>query len=318
MKKIFVNNLLITVIFFFIFEIFLRSFGLSDLRGHGKELIEKQKNVETTVFGKKVFLDEHGYRVPSKNYIYDNKPKKIIFIGDSVLFGSGVNEEETFVGKLRKANEDILFVNAGIIGNDISEILTDTKKNYELFNDGYFFVILTLDDIIHSEKDVVIDDEIEGEINFIQKYKKNYLLSKINLFLRTKSYTYIWVKGIATKPSERYFLESFNHYGEEKKMNFFINKIDEINSFKNLKKIDMTFIIIPYEYQTRNQCEERFLLPQKKMMKIFKEKKITFINLTKKFCNYSNPKKLYLNYDPVHLSVEGHRLVFKSINKSIN
>ena len=36
MKKIFLNNLLIILIFFFIFEISLRFFGLADLRGHGK------------------------------------------------------------------------------------------------------------------------------------------------------------------------------------------------------------------------------------------------------------------------------------------
>ena len=100
MKKIIINNLLITLIFFFIFEIFLRFFGLADLRGHGKELREKQKNVETVVFGKKVFLDKYGYRIPNEKYIYDKN--KIIFIGDSVLFGSGVKYEDTFVGKLKK------------------------------------------------------------------------------------------------------------------------------------------------------------------------------------------------------------------------
>ena len=125
MKKIFINNLLIILIFFFIFEIFLRSFDLADLRGHGEELLKKQKNTETTVFGKKVFLDEYGYRVPYKNFLYNDSSDKIVFIGDSVLFGSGVNEEETFVGKLRKSKREISFINASIIGNDVSDILND-------------------------------------------------------------------------------------------------------------------------------------------------------------------------------------------------
>ena len=316
MKKVFINNLLITLIFFFIFEIFLKSFGLSDLRGHGKEFTEKQKNVETTVFGKKVFLDKYGYRVPNKKFVYKNKPRKIIFIGDSVLFGPGVNEEETFVGKLRYANNDTLFVNAGIIGDDISEILTNVKNNYKLFTGADFFVFLSLDDIIDNAENNNSNEE--EDINFVQKLKKNYFINKINALLRTKSYTYLWIKGMATKPSERYFFESFNYYNKEKKMNFFINKINEINNIKNLKKIEMTFIILPYEYQTRNQCEEKFLLPQKKIIKILKEKKITFIDLTKKFCGYLNPKKLYLNFDPAHLSIKGHNLVFESINKEIN
>ena len=134
MKKIFINNLLITLIFFLFFEIFLRSFGLSDLRGHGKELIEKQKNTETVVFGKKVYLDKYGYRVPSIKYEYNNKLEKIIFIGDSVLFGSGMNEENTFIGKFRKSKKKYSFVNAAIVGNDIEQIYLDVKTTYDNIN----------------------------------------------------------------------------------------------------------------------------------------------------------------------------------------
>ena len=76
MKKIFINNLLIILFFFFIFEILLRTFDLADLRGHGKELLEKQTNVETTVFGKKVFLDRYGYRVPNIKFSYKENAKK--------------------------------------------------------------------------------------------------------------------------------------------------------------------------------------------------------------------------------------------------
>ena len=72
MKKIFINNLLIILIFFFIFEIFLKTFDLADLRGHGTELMKKQSNVETIVFGKKVFLDQYGYRVPNSKFSYKN------------------------------------------------------------------------------------------------------------------------------------------------------------------------------------------------------------------------------------------------------
>ena len=90
---------------------------------------------------------------------------------------------------------------------------------------------------------------------------------------------------------------------------------------KNLEKsksINIKFIIIPYEYQTRKQCDLEILIPQKKIVEIFKEKKIEYINLTRNFCNHKNPKKLYLNFDPVHLSVQGHEFVFKLIKNEIN
>ena len=319
MKKIFINNLLIILIFFFIFEIFLRSFNLADLRGHGEELIKKQKNTETTVFGKKVFLDKYGYRVPFKNFLYKNLPNKIIFIGDSVLFGSGVNEEETFFGKLRESKKEISFINASIIGNDISNILNDIKKNNELFNANNFFIILTLDDIsIGSEKVENINEDSLNNKTFFEKLKNNFFLSYINLFLRSRSYTYIWIKGIFTKPSERYFFESFNYYNEKNKIDFFSKKISQISEISNLNNFKIKFLILPYEYQVRNNCNKKFLLPQNKIIEIFNKENIDYINLTQDFCEYDNPEKLYLNFDPVHLSIKGHDLVFRKINEQFN
>ena len=315
MKKIFTNNLLIILFFFFIFEIFLRTFELADLRGHGKELIEKQTNVETTVFGKKVFLDQYGYRVPNRKFSYENNVSKIIFIGDSVLFGSGINEEETFVGKLRKENKNKSYINAAIIGNDISENLSDVKKNYSLFNSSNFIIFLTLDDI--DNKNITVKENKENT-NLIKKLKSNYFFRKINLFLRTKSYTYLWIKGITTNPSKRYFFESLNSYKENEKINLFIKKVEEIKNFEKFKSINIKFIILPYEYQTRKKCVSEFLLPQEKIVEIFKEKEVNFINLTKSFCNHNNPEKLYLNFDPVHLSAKGHDFVFKLIKNKIN
>tara|TARA_B100001123_G_scaffold11068_1_gene13251 strand:- start:3659 stop:4624 length:966 start_codon:yes stop_codon:yes gene_type:complete len=319
MKKIFINNLLIILIFFFIFEIFLRSFDLADLRGHGEELLKKQKNTETTVFGKKVFLDEYGYRVPYKNFLYNDSSDKIVFIGDSVLFGSGVNEEETFVGKLRKSKREISFINASIIGNDVSDILNDIKKNNILFNAKSFFIILTLDDIsISGEKVENTKENNSTNKSFFEKLKNNYFLSKINLFLRSRSYTYIWIKGIFTKPSERYFFESFNYYKEKNKINFFKDNILKIYEASRVNNFKINFFILPYEYQVRNNCSDEFLLPQNKIVEIFDKENIEYTNLTQYFCTHDNPVKLYLNFDPVHLSIKGHDLVFHKINELLN
>ena len=123
MKKVFINNLLITLIFFLILEIFLKNFGLVQLKGHGEEIREKKTNIESISFGKKVYLDEYGYRVPYKGFKY--KENRIVFIGDSVLFGSGVIEEKTLVGKIREFDKKKTYINAAIIGNDISEHLIE-------------------------------------------------------------------------------------------------------------------------------------------------------------------------------------------------
>ena len=317
MKKIIISNLLIILIFFSIAEIFLNYFNLSGLKGYEKELIKKKKNIETIVFGKKVFIDKFGYRTPNNSFIYKENLRRIIFIGDSVLFGSGIDEEKTFVGKLRLENNNISFVNAGIIGNDIPEILFDIEKNNKLFPDSEFIIVLTLDDIqINKTKNDSF--ELNNNNNFVKKLKENYIINKINVFLRAKSYTYIWIKGIVTKPSERYFVENLNYYNSKKNINFFDEYIKKIKKIINSKKLSVKFIILPFEYQTRNQCNEKYLIPQKKINNIFEKNEIDLFDLTQNFCIYLNPKKLYLNFDPVHLSVKGHDLVFEFISREIN
>ena len=99
MKKIIIINFLIILIFFSIAEIFLNYFNLSGLKGYEKELIKKKKNIETIVFGKKVFIDKFGYRTPNNSFIYKDNLRRIIFIGDSVLFGSGI--DELYLGKFQ-------------------------------------------------------------------------------------------------------------------------------------------------------------------------------------------------------------------------
>ena len=77
------------------------------------------------------------------------------------------------------------------------------------------------------------------------------------------------------------------------------------------------FIILPYEFQTRNKCKNELLKPQKKVKNILYKNKFLVLDLTSEFCNFEKPKKLFLNFDPVHLSTTGHDLVFKSLNSKL-
>ena len=44
------------------------------------------------------------------------------------------------------------------------------------------------------------------DISFFDKIKKNIIINKINLYLRNKSYLYLYIKGVTTDPSKRWFL----------------------------------------------------------------------------------------------------------------
>ena len=57
--------------------------------------------------------------------------------------------------------------------------------------------------------------------------------------------------------------------------------------------------------------------PQKKINEIFFDLKINIHDLTNEFCQ-KKEKKLFLNYDPVHLSEKSHQFVSNLLIKKLN
>ena len=51
--------------------------------------------------------------------IFTKKKDKIILIGDSVTFGNGVIEEDTFAGILRKSNNNFEVYNTSVFGYQV-------------------------------------------------------------------------------------------------------------------------------------------------------------------------------------------------------
>ena len=127
MKKTILINIALILSFFLLFEIYLRIFDLSSLRGLSETYSENRKNLEGRAFGEKFYTDQYGFRVPNKNFSYVEKNKNIILIGDSFVFGPGVNEEITFSGKLRKERNKFNVYNSARPGDQINDYYFQIK-----------------------------------------------------------------------------------------------------------------------------------------------------------------------------------------------
>ena len=104
--KIILFNIIIIIILLILSESIVRFLNLSQMQGYKAEIFRDKinrlkPNSEGVVGGIKFFVDKNGLRVPEINYKYKTT-NKILFIGDSVTFGVGVAEEESFVGIFRK------------------------------------------------------------------------------------------------------------------------------------------------------------------------------------------------------------------------
>ena len=109
MKKVILVNIFIITFVILILETIIRFSGKIGLQGYDKNIFFKENNIVLsepnkvfTVFGKKSKTDENGFRVPLNDFSYNSSKNFYLILGDSVTYGVGVKEEDSFVGILRK------------------------------------------------------------------------------------------------------------------------------------------------------------------------------------------------------------------------
>jgi len=329
-KKIFFLNIIILVLIILSLELLARTFNLADLMGISKNLIifkNKQHfnspNIEGVAFSKKVFTDELGFRIPNKKYKYNSENSSVLVLGDSVGFGVGVNEEETFVGLIRKNLKNINFYNSSVPGYHLIDYAYTIEKNKDLKKLKEILYIYVLNDIsfertiFNNTKTKEIDKRKE-QSKFFNKLKENFYFKKVNYFLRNKSVLYMWIKGIISKPSKRHFYYMYPQYNDNDKITELKEAIKQVKNQAEKNNLKLFVAILPYEFQTRKEnCKDDFLLPQKIVKSIFSDFEIKFKDYTSFFCDNKKPSTFFLKYDPVHLSPNGHQLVYDLLKKDL-
>ena len=137
-----------------------------------------------------VNIDENGFRSNGKINKINNEERIIVFVGDSFVFGDGVNDNETIPSFYQKLKEDKI-VNAGVSGYGIDQIYLTAVNLIDYLNVSEIFLCFIANDINRTEysiwcgaekpffklennklKYVGINGNIESNsrVNFFQKY----------------------------------------------------------------------------------------------------------------------------------------------------
>jgi len=229
----------------------------------------------------------------------------------------GVREEKTFAVLMRSNLNDHEIYNSSVMGYQIFQF-EKTLNNVDKFLPiNKIFYFLTLNDVWQETNiENVKQENTYTLIEKIKKYINIDFVHKINIFLRNKSYFYMYLKGAIFDPSKNWFQNIHAFYSNnqvtnlEQFVNLLIEKANKVNS-------ELYIVILPYEFQTR-KCNENDLLPQKIIKEIMIKNNANFFDFTADFCKNKNAKKLFYKYDPMHLSIEGHDLVFNKIKNKMN
>ena len=319
MKKIVLINLIIIIILIFLSEMTLRVFLSYNVQGISENLINKEISYRFNqpnlnygkAFGVKIYTDKYGFRINKKHNIKKNK-EEILFVGGSVTFGPGIKVDETFVELLN--NQSTLNIrNASVFGTNFENNI-EIIKNYEnLKNVKKIFVNFPLDDIISNN--IKLEKKITEDREIINSLKKNKIISYINGIVRTKSASYVFIKGIIANPQKYNYIHDLNLYKNEKLLKQLEVNLDELS--KVIPKDKIFFYSIPYAAQVKNDCKTQDDT-DKILKRIFNKKNYSILFLKSKFCEYKKPINYYFKKDPVHLSKTGHIIVAKILKKYIN
>lgn len=318
MKKVILINFFIVLSIILLLEIIFRFLNIVELQGYDKNIFYQENNITLSkpnktfkVFGKNSRTDEDGFRIPLKNFSYDTNKNFYLILGDSVTYGVGVEEKDSFIGILREKKNNLL--NTAISGHNLESYLYILKKSNSKFKNKIdkVIVFLCLNDVA-SYQGVILKEELnksKNKKNFFEDYIKKGLILKMNIFLREKSYIFVLTKGLFTNPIKRHYDYMNILYESEENLIKFKKNIKKIREFSASNNLKLEFVLLPYTYQILNKCDNKFLNSQNEINKIFSSLGLKLNNYTNEFCKKSNNNKLFLPYDPVHLSKYGHKYV---------
>ena len=327
MKKVLFINFLVFITILFLIEFFIRvSFDITP-QGLSKGIIDISKNPKFNfpnisskkVFGKKVYTDENGFRISNNLIKKDDRLENIFFVGGSVTFGSGVTQSNTFSGILEKELSKHKIFNASVIGSNIENNLQIIDKKINSKNLKYIFVNFSLDDIENLnnlKKNNTLNLKKNKNSSFIERMKKNKFLIYINNFIRSKSVTYVFMKGIFLNSNERYYQYALNSYNESNinALSLIMKKYSKKNKKLNNKII---FLMIPYSFQIKDENCNKNDLAETTIENEIINSDLKLIKFKEKFCNDDKKNQIFLKYDPSHLSEYGHTLVAKILKNEI-
>lgn len=321
MKRVIFINLIIVSLLFIILELSLRlildvrPLGIAEgiINEENEKIRFNYENVKgKKIFGTPIFTDQNGFRIV-KNYKPKNDNiKKIFFIGGSVTFGSGVDQEFTFSGLLNSKLQNYNIFNASVMGSDLKNNYNILKKITTEDNIDKIFINFSFDDI---QKTKIDKSFVEGKKQtFLVDDLKNYnILKNINAFLRSKSVIYVFIKGFLFDTRNVYYFNALKSYSNKNNLML----IDQ--EFKKIKKInnntEIFFLKIPYFTQVSIENCKKNDIGELKIMEKMKKYNFKLIDFKPIFCSYNSREKIYLTFDPSHLSPFGHKLVANYLNE---
>ncbi len=311
-----IKNIFLLIIFLLLFAyliLFLVDYFLNKKFGLGKPLLyyhhpnygyALRPNQEITRFGNKIKIDKFGSRSNFKN---DNQ-SKIIFFGDSVVYGGRiVNNDELFselvCENLKKKNNCLNFGTNAYGLENVTRRISQNKENY---NKDFVIVFYNLNTLKRGVSKIsgqpFFNKPIDGKFKAAKEIFLRYLDIKRLKFRYTQSNKLEW---------EEYDKYLFNKNGEIKEsiLSYYATVLDDLLYLLNYRFDDYLVVL---SFSEKNKNEKNEIAKLKNLMNKYDSKKILILKDQLETNNIDISK---IFYDHIHLNKYGHKIIGNIVAK---
>jgi lysophospholipase L1-like esterase len=241
-------------------------------------------------FGAEVRIDREGFRAGGNLARQAAKAgDTVIFVGDSVTFGVGVQDARTFVELFAAAHPDVQTINAAVIGYSLEDYVVAVRRLLDRPGPTPRHVSLgfCLNDVSASSKTEILA-AIAGSQASVSAAEG--LLATVNAFLRERSKLYLVLKSLLIDSSHRYYSADASRYDDREAMKRALEALEEIKRMLAAREVGFTVLIFPYEYQFRAPDPTTAWRPQQVVKSLFERAAIDYIDLAPEFA--AGPERL--------------------------
>lgn len=250
------------------------------------------------------------FRVDDKGMLsyadaYDATKKSILFLGDSVTMGIGVDPDSTFVGRISQVLDTLNVLNPSLIGynvQDYQRVLNtwvaddDRRMKYGIERVLLFWCL----------NDVYSDNILIKEPGSTLRSIGGQVLP----WVRRNAMSYQWLKAMVTDRPAAYYQHDAAFYHEENEA--LIASLDLLTAMQALceeKNVKLEVILLPYAYQLRDKAHAVEAKPQELMRRLLHVRNVAVADVLPYLSesNEVDPESIYLWGDGIHFASSGHK-----------
>lgn len=258
---------------------------------------------------KKIKVNSNGLRDDDIPYERENDNLRILVLGDSVTFGSGVNEDEIYTSyletKLRSAGISADVINAGVSGYEFNQ----EKQFYDTegykYDPDYVFIAIVLNDIYDADIPQIKENmrafgyHDRPADTGVEKVIKQVCRSCVLLYNFFYNY------------NDKYFMQIYSQWDDDVAFARYEERLTELQENLSSQDKELVLIIFPYTQQFEN-WKDAGTHPQERIKTLAAKQDIAVIDLLPYLDRVDYPS-LYLYGDNLHLNEEGNKVAAEGI-----